>query len=179
MPGFRVHGTISSICGDTKAMHELFGFAGPSSNKFCRLCLIHRDEVREISRISDLSMRTRQKYMGHVQQANLTNGESIPLTGVNFSCQFNRSIHFHSGDNQILDCMHDFFEGVASFIVMLVFRHFATNDKYKLSAKELNRHLKRFAYRYHDVKNKPSSRFTDPSLRKEKNYNTKQRASQN
>lgn len=178
MPGFRVHGTISSICGDTKGMHELFGFSGPSSNKFCRLCLIHRDEIRKISRNSDLRMRTRENYEEHVQQANLTNGESIPSTGVKFSCQFNRSIHL-SGDNQILDCMHDFLEGVVSFIVMLVLRHFATNDKYKLSAKELNRRLKKFAYSYYDLKNKPSPRFTDPLLRQEKNYNTKQRASQN
>jgi hypothetical protein len=109
----------------------------------------------------------------HVQEANLTNGESIPSTGVKFSCQFNRSIHFHSGDNHILDCMHDFLEGFVSFIVMLVLRHFTTNDKYKLSAKELNRRLKIFAYSYYDMKNKPSPRFTDSLLRKEKNYNTK------
>ena len=127
MPGFRVHGTISSICGDTKGMHELFGFSGPSSNKFCRLCLIHRDEIREISRISDLSMRTRENYEEHVQQANLTNGESIPSTGVKFSCQFNRSIHFHSGDNQILDCMHDFLEGVVSFIVCWIEKSFVVS----------------------------------------------------
>jgi hypothetical protein len=129
MPGFRVHGTISSIYGDTKDMHELFGFAGPSSNKFCRLCLIHRDEIREISRISDLSMRTRGNYEEHVQHSNLTNGEYIPSTGVKVSCQFNRSIHFYSVDNQILDCMHDFLEGIVSFIVMLVLRHFASNNK--------------------------------------------------
>lgn len=43
IPGFRINGTISSICGDTKGIHELFGFSSPSATKFCRLCLLSRD----------------------------------------------------------------------------------------------------------------------------------------
>jgi hypothetical protein len=56
---------------------------------------------------------------------------------------------------------------------MLVLRHFVSNNKYKLSAKESNRRLKRFAYSFiYDMKNKPSPRSTDPLLRKEKNISS-------
>lgn len=75
--------------------------------------------------------------------------------------------------------MHDFLEGVVPFIIMLVLRYFATSDKYRLSAQEIISRLKRFGYSYYDQKNKPSPRFTDPLLRQETNYSTKQRAAQN
>jgi hypothetical protein len=94
MPGLRVHGTISCFSVDTKGIHELFGFSGPSSNKFRRLCLINRNQIKDVSRTSDLEMRTKRNYDEHVQQAKSTNGASISLTGIHLIVNLIEVFHF-------------------------------------------------------------------------------------
>jgi hypothetical protein len=54
--------------------------------------------------------------------------------------------------NLILDCMHDFLEGVVPFVIMLVLRNLSKTDRYNLSAKELNDRFKRFGYGFYDKK---------------------------
>lgn len=39
-PGFRVQGTIVTLCADTKGALEIGGFMSPSATKLCRLCEI-------------------------------------------------------------------------------------------------------------------------------------------
>ncbi|KZR96990.1 Uncharacterized protein APZ42_008362, partial [Daphnia magna] len=45
-PGFRVHGTIVTLCADMKGAHEIGGFMSPSATSFCRLCDIKRPDIR-------------------------------------------------------------------------------------------------------------------------------------
>lgn len=124
-------------------------------------------------------MRTKDNYDVSAREAKLTNGQSTPLTGIKFNCHMNKSFFFHVANNLILDCMHDFLEGIVPFMIMLVFRQFSIDGKYCFLAGELNKRLIRFSYSYYDKKNKPSPKFNDFLIRKRGNYSTKQRASQN
>ena len=42
---FMLRASLTGFCGDTLAVHEVFGFLGPSANKFCRTCLISREQL--------------------------------------------------------------------------------------------------------------------------------------
>lgn len=44
---FRIRGTIAGVCADTKGAHEIGGFFSPSANRFCRRCLITREEIKQ------------------------------------------------------------------------------------------------------------------------------------
>ncbi len=102
--------------------------------------------------MQDLPLHTPQNYNDAAKDAVLTNGQSIKSTRIKFNCHLNRSHVFHVALNLILDCMHDFLEGVVPFVIMFVLRNFSKTDRYNLSAKELNDRLNRFGYGFYDKK---------------------------
>ncbi len=111
---FRFRGTLVSVSADTKGANEIRGFMSPSAKQFCRLCFIERPEINFKSRIDELVLRDRNNYDEAVVASNSDVNE-IPKTGVKFSSLLNESKFFHFAENLILDCMHDFLEGVAPF----------------------------------------------------------------
>ncbi|MFO0089362.1 MAG: hypothetical protein ACK518_00865, partial [bacterium] len=177
---FSIKGTIVGFCGDTKGAHEIGGFMSPSANKLCRLCLINRAEINVKSRISDLDFRTRENYDA-AAAASQDDVKSIPLTGVKYASLLNESKYFHIAENLIMDGMHDFFEGVGPFTIMLCLQHLSQfNPELEINAAFLNKRIERFQYGYSDLTNKPSPRFDDKTLKKiGSSYSTRQRASQN
>lgn len=178
-PGFRIRGAIVSHCADTKGAHEIFGFAGPSSAKFCRLCLISRSEIMSKNKVNNLEMRTKANYSAAIEDVEQFGHDRISLTGVKFNSPLNDCKFFHVANHFILDSMHDFLEGVIPFIIKLCFREFVIDGSYNFSASTLNDRLKRFQYSYYDSSNKPSPSFNTAQLRQSGNYKTKQRAAQN
>ncbi|XP_032798525.2 uncharacterized protein LOC116935302 [Daphnia magna] len=175
---FRIRGTIAGVCADTKGAHEIGGFLGPSANRFCRLCLITREEIKQKSCFDQLEMRTRENYDEAVE-ASSSNPEKASDTGIRSCCVLNCSKYFHFGENLILDAMHDFLEGVVPFMIKLFLRQLYSCGTTKISAAELNRRIVLFHFSFYDLSNKPSPKFTDAGIRKEGDYLTKQRASQN
>lgn len=78
----QVFGTLSSVYGDSLAIHELFGFFSPSANKFCRMCLAHRNEINFNFDESYFTLRDIEGHDGHAEIASaMRNGD--PSTGVN------------------------------------------------------------------------------------------------
>ena len=73
--------------------------------------------------------------------------------------------------------MHDFLEGIVPFTIKLALREFKSQSL--ISAEILNQRIRLFKYARRDLPNKPSPKLTNESIREERNYNTKQRASQN
>ena len=178
MPGYRLRGTVICLCADTKGAHELCGFMSPSADSFCRLCLIKRSEIPLLSQVDKSRLRNRENYAAGVKKSiDLKACDSA--TGIARDCIMNKSRYYHVADaeKQVMDAMHDFLEGNVSFVVKLVLRYLYFKDAVK--AETLNRRIKTFLYSESDSCNKPSPRFTDEGLKKEGNYNTKQRASQN
>ncbi|XP_045023276.1 uncharacterized protein LOC123467391 [Daphnia magna] len=93
---FRIRGTIAGVCADTKGAHEIGGFLGPSANRFCRLCLITREEIKQKSCFDQLEMRTRENYDEAVE-ASSSNPEKASDTGIRSCCVLNCSKYFHFG----------------------------------------------------------------------------------
>ncbi len=77
------------------------------------------------------------------------------------------------------DAMHDFLDGVVLFMIKLFLRQLYSCGTTKISATEINRRILLFHFSFYDLSNKPSPKFTDAGIRKEGDYLTKQRASQN
>lgn len=178
-PGFGVHGTLVSFCADTKGAHEIGGFMSPSAKKFCRVCHISRNEIRDHGTTDNVVLRTKQSLDYQAQDAldNFPSGD--PSAGVKGVCPLNQSNFFHFGENLIFDCMHDIAEGVGPFLLKLCLKEWNINKKeYGLNAACLNERFASFHYGRYDSTNKPSPRFTDANLKEEGNYNIKQRASQ-
>jgi hypothetical protein len=163
LPNFRVRGTIAAMCADTKGAHELGGFLSPSANKFCRLCLIDRKDIRFCSCVNPLIMRNRTNYENAVKESSLCTANSRQ-TGVIKSCLLNLSKYFHISENLILDAMHDFLEGVVPFMIKLLLKELTSLPGSKISADLLNRRIKLFHYAYNDLSNKPSPKFTNEGI---------------
>lgn len=102
MPNFRLNGTLVQVCADTKGTHEIGGFMAPSANKFCRLCLTSRNEIRFKITYRDFNMRNR------------INHDTL-ATGIKRFCLLNESRYFHFVENFCFDILHDFFEGAIPF----------------------------------------------------------------
>lgn len=176
LPGFRIKGSIASVCADSKGAHEILGFMSCSAEKLCRLCLISRSEILECKTIGSLTLRNRENYEEAVNRVEAT-GHKDPNTGVAARCLLNESRYFHVTENIIMDAMHDFLEGVVPFILKLALREFQST--FGITAELLNRRIKLFNYTRTDKSNKPSPKFTNDGLRERGNYNTKQKGAQN
>ena len=83
LPDFTFNGDLATVCADTKAAHEIFGFMSPSSNCFCRVCLIKRKEIILKKTIWALTMRTRDHYTA----AALAAQNSTPVPRCGQKCQ--------------------------------------------------------------------------------------------
>jgi hypothetical protein len=64
-----VHGTLASVCADTKGAHEMFGFMRPSADKFCRLCLISRKDILNHPTAESVEMRIQKDHDAEVKKA--------------------------------------------------------------------------------------------------------------
>lgn len=84
----------------------------------------------------------------------------------------------HCAEHSILDCMHDFLEGVVPFVIKIVLYTYVTSRLFGICAEVINSRIKRFQFSFYDQSNKPSPKFNNSLLRKKGNYNTKQRAAQ-
>ena len=93
-PGFRVHGTIVTLCADTKGAHEIGGFMSPSATKLCRLCEISRADIRNHPSSDNVFLRSRQSIDEQAQYMaeNCPNGD--PSTGIKGICPLNDSSFF-------------------------------------------------------------------------------------
>lgn len=182
IPGFTngllVRGSIAAVCADSKAAHELGGFLSPSANKFCRLCLIDRKDIKNCNCFDQLNMRNRNNYEDAVKESSDCIEKSRG-TGILKGCLLNLSKYFHVAENFILDATHDFLEGVVPFMIKLLLRYLISLPQTAISAALLNRRIELFHYAFNDLANKPSPKFTTKGLKKKGNYLTKQRAAQN
>ena len=89
-PDYRVRGTVVAVCGDTKGLHEMFGFMSPAANMFCRGCLIHRSEIHQKKTLESTQKRTRENYEQAAYECQ-EEGRDSAETGVVYACSLNQS----------------------------------------------------------------------------------------
>lgn len=157
----RVHGAISTISGDTLAMHDIFGMMGPSANKLCRLCYADRNSIQTKFTEDQFEMRSIDNHQRDVEAAQQRND---PDTGVKRACSLNELRDFHSVTNYNFDPMHDLLEGICGLELKLLL-HYIVYELKAMNLRELNQRLRSFIYEYGDRKNRPTLPLPEAAIR--------------
>ncbi|KAK3911240.1 Zinc finger protein 605 [Frankliniella fusca] len=153
--------TLTTLCADTLAAHEILGFLSPSARCFCRRCMVTRAQFRANMNVV-AERRTKETFEAHAAQARIPGNST--LTGVKKGCPLHLSTAFDATKDAVFDIFHDLLEGVAHWVVSLALRSFILKDKY-FTLSDFNGRISAFNYGVPDIKNKPSANFTDESLK--------------
>ncbi|KAJ1519026.1 hypothetical protein ONE63_011370 [Megalurothrips usitatus] len=117
---------------------------------FCRFCPIKRTEFKANPHITK-PQRTVAEYNHCVFQANLTDTHCM---GVKENSMFNSLKYFHATSHLVPCLAHDLFEGVVTWDLAGIIRHFV--EKRYFTYKLLNRRIKTFQCVKGDAPNKPA-----------------------
>lgn len=174
---FILHASIAAFCSDGLAVHDVFNLLGPSANQFCRMCMYFRADLR-IGTLELGQERSEELFQVHLDSLKASNySDKVKTqTGVRGDCCLNESKYFHISRNKIFDPMHDFLCGICPMILKLVLKH-CIIDREKFDIIIFNGKISCFQLGYCEMKNKPSSNFTDNILRK-KGHTLSQKAMQ-
>lgn len=147
---FVLRASISSFCADGLAAHEVSGPLGPSANRFCRLCLIHRRDLHEgnVQPADERTKLTFDRYLDTLKRVGLTvtaTRDIQPETGVQNNCPLNFSKFFHIAMNKIFDIMHDILIGVGPMVLKLILHYFIFIRK-RFTVKNFNNMIASFNY---------------------------------
>ena len=103
---FQVYFCLCCMLGDNKGLNEICGFAGGfGANFYCRLCKGHRDELKYLSNIDHIPLRTPENYVIDLEANNFQE------TGIHELCTWNAVPKFHCCINVVCDLLHDWNEG--------------------------------------------------------------------
>lgn len=89
---FVLRATLISFVGDSLAVNDIYGFLSPAANRFCRMCLISRDEIK--TKIKAFDIRTIENYKQQIQQLESGQIESKEV-GIRERSALNCSKYFH------------------------------------------------------------------------------------
>ena len=146
-----LHGTLCLFTADNLACHSVGGFFESfSANRFCHICLVHKQNAQHIFNDDLVELRNRDNYSQHVELNN------PPLTGIKEDSCLNSLNFFHITDNVCGDVMHDVLEGVALLELKLMLRHFVY-DEQLFTEDQLNSRIAGFDYGLNNMKSKPSA----------------------
>ena len=135
------------IIGDNLALNSILGFSSSfSSNFYCRLCNISKDDSRGHHSIDLLPLRTFDSYTNNIIENNPKN------TGVYFESIWNIIPSFHVTDNFYCDIMHDIFEGICNYNLSSILNYFINIKKY-FDLDTLNFRKRNFHYGKIDIGN--------------------------
>lgn len=154
---FILRSVLANFTGDTLAAHDIFEFLGPSSNAFCRTCLIVREDFK-LNYNSTAQLRTKELHNAQLGDI-IQNPSKAKEFGFKTDSILNASKYFHITNNFVFDTMHDIFEGVAQFDLKWILHDFICNKKY-FTVSYLNSRINFFKYGAPEQKNKPSPNFT-------------------
>ncbi|KAK3908146.1 E3 ubiquitin-protein ligase RNF114 [Frankliniella fusca] len=147
----RVYFALGLILGDNLGLNAILGFVECFvANHFCRVCRIHRDELRFHLEDSNNLLRNEVNYNGDVGLANSY------LTGIKEACIFNNLNSFHVTKNQCGDLLHEFEEGVCGYALPLIL-NWLINIRQYLTHEAFIERVSAFQYGPHESGNKPST----------------------
>lgn len=173
-----VHAAVVVVAGDTLAVHELFGFLGPSANFFCRECTITRNEFHEDPHTTNYPPKNRKWYEKHLKLLRKKKISSSDCGLKSAGCVLNDLQLYHLTNNHAFDTMHDLAEGVIPITIQLVLSRYYRDKQLGFTVDFINHRLRTFHYGYRDRKNKPAANITAQMLLQPKTHRMKQTASQ-
>ena len=152
---------LIAIQGDNLGLNEVFGFTKSfKTNYYCRICKSTLKEMPEMSTEDKSKIRTEKSYNQDVKK------KDSSATGIEEECPFHEILNFHITRNFSLDVLHDYLEGVCSYVVCKVLKSLIFEKKlFKLFT--LNNRIQNFDYRFRNT-NKPPKM----TLERLKNYQT-------
>lgn len=131
---------ITLITGDNLGVHAILGFVESFSATFnCRFCKSPRNETQYMFVQNNDTLRNIENYKFDIRLNNCS------ITGLKKSCIWNELSIFHVTKNFFVDVMHDIYEGVAVFDVVLILHRFIIIDK-MFTLEEINSKIKYFKY---------------------------------
>jgi len=169
--------TLVSFIGDTLAAHDILGFSGPGSSKFCRECMISRQSFNK-NPISKAKKRTIHRHSKQLEK--LKDSDFSPAMMSRFGLKNDSVLHclryFHCCTSNVFDPMHDLLEGVVPFTIKCVLKHFV-KTRNLFTIYQFNDRLNNFRYGPIEKCNKPSPNFT-PAMLNSNSKKLKQKSSQ-
>ncbi|KAJ1531357.1 hypothetical protein ONE63_000041 [Megalurothrips usitatus] len=160
---FVLRAVLSGVTADTLAAHDLLGLLSPSANRFCRRCLVSRQEIRaDANAVGQL--RTKEEHQRQVEMV-LQQPSLSKEYGIKKACPLDEVPFFDWTTSTVFDVFHDLLEGVVPLDLKLVIRQFVFVDKF-FSVRDLNLRIASFAYGVPDSKNKPSANMSTDILLK-------------
>lgn len=152
---FNINGEIVNVkfvlgllLGDNLALNSLLECNKSfNANSYCRLCTTKKNEAENLCTEISENLRNRDNYDSDISK------NDPQSTGLKRETILNEIPSFHFTDNQVVDMMHDLFEGVFIYdmckaILLLIEKNklSSLNDHQKFSLVTLNLRKKNFNY---------------------------------
>lgn len=159
-------GGVLFICGDNLGSNYLGGFAesfGPNVMRFCRTCMINKNEIKVELDPKKFELRTVANYDN--QMSNIENDEtlnSLSEYGIKSRSCLYKIPHFHVLNGLPPDLMHDVLEGVVPYEMKLVLKKLISLKFFTLQY--LNQRIIHFKYGKSDSANKPVEQTFDGNI---------------
>ena len=112
---FILWASIAGFCRDGLAVHQVYGLLEPSANRFCRMCLITREQLVAENFLpkEERGKETFDKHLAAIRNVTgIRKREIISETGVRNECTMNDSRFFHTSRNKSFDPIHDFLASI-------------------------------------------------------------------
>ena len=139
---------VGVFTGDNLFLNGIMGFVESFvAHKPCRLCTLDRSDFQKVTVEDSSVLRTVESYDHAVENVN------VQETGIKDRCVLNELTHFHAAVNCTQDVMHDVFEGVLAYDLLLICRALVQAGHF--TGELLNHRIQTFDYGYHDTSNRP------------------------
>ncbi|CAF1346614.1 unnamed protein product [Didymodactylos carnosus] len=147
--------TISTLCADNLAAHELGGFTCAFNSGYCcRYCLTHHQDMKTVYNESQVLILTTTSHDLQVKQVqNVPRDKSI--YGINEESILSALPSFHPVISLPPDIMHDILEGVMPKLTGCLLHTIVSSRL--CSAAQICQRIKKFAYGVNDKRNRPPS----------------------
>lgn len=175
-----VRGTIVNLSADTLAAHSILGLLAPACNRFCRLCMVLRNDISSTSETTcnfhheKRTVDNYQKQLTEVIEQPVKKGTEF---GIRTESELHKLKYFHLTKNYGLDSMHDMSEGIIMMELRLVLNQFIVKQGL-FTVEKLNTRLHSFQYGIREIKNRPSANFTLIDLKSKSSHKLKQKSAQ-
>ncbi|CAF3832604.1 unnamed protein product [Rotaria sordida] len=146
--------TISTLCSDNLAAHELGGFTRTfTTGYFCRYCFTHHHDMKHIYKESQTLIRTAESH-----DIQLKHVENVPsdksMYGINEASALSFISSFHPITSLPPDLMHDAMEGIMPKLTSCLL-HVVVSNRLCTSSK-ICQMINKFTYGSNDKRNRPT-----------------------
>lgn len=154
-----IHGTLTVVCADNLASHQIGGFKCGFAKGFrkCRFCLGVEKDIQKKFSHCEFVARTKEQHVSAcstMDEVSELRQHYSKLYGINGNSILNSLQYFHVVHGLPPDLMHDLFEGIVPIFVTKVINHLVSRKLVCID--KLNFDIENFNYDANDRRDKPS-----------------------